>query len=185
MPKKELITACKATFKNGTTKEYNTIEEASEDTGISISAIKIRCNKKGCKGKDGTTFEWLDEHTKRSYQAKKSKAKGSAFEYEVAKQLKEIGYTGCTTSRGESKRVDNNKIDIIDTENKLPINIQCKHLANTPSYFTIRDQCSDKSKPFVILWKKSAEEGSNSPGSVAIVPLNYFYELLKTNLNND
>ena len=57
MAKKELITACRATFKNGNIKEYNTIEEASEDTGLSIASIKIRCNKKGCKGKDGTLFE--------------------------------------------------------------------------------------------------------------------------------
>ena len=44
MAKKELITACRATFKNGNTKEYNTIEEASEDKGLSIAYIKIRCN---------------------------------------------------------------------------------------------------------------------------------------------
>ena len=71
MPKKELNTACKAIFKNGDIKEYNSIEEAAEDTGVTVAAIKIRCNKKNCKGKDGTAFEWLDEHTKKSYQAKK------------------------------------------------------------------------------------------------------------------
>lgn len=176
---KELNTACKASFKNGEIKTYNTIEEASENTGISVASIKIRCNKKGCTGKDGTAFEWLDEHTKRSFQAKKNKSKGSAFEYEVVKKLKEIGYEGCVTSRGESKKVDNNKIDIVDTFNELPVNIQCKHYANTPAYFTIREQCSDISKPFVLLWKKSATEGSISPGTVAILPIEYFYQLIK------
>lgn len=177
MAKKELITACRATFKNGDTKEYNTIEEASEDTGLSVASIKIRCNKKGCKGKDGTLFEWTDEHTKRSFQAKKSKSKGSSWEYEVVKSLREIGYEGCKTAKGESKNMDNNKIDIVDAS--LPVNIQCKHLANTPSYFTIRDQCTDKSKPFAVLWKKSAEEGSISPGAIAMIPVEFFYELLK------
>lgn len=177
---KELNTSCKAIFKDGHEETFDTIEEASESTSISVASIKIRCNKKGCKGKDGTAFEWLDEHTKRSFQAKKSKSKGSAFEYEVVKKLKEIGYEGCVTAKGESKRVDNNKIDIIDTNGELPINIQCKHYANTPSYFSIREECSDKSKPFVLLWKKSAGEGSVSPGTVAIIPVDYFYELLKT-----
>ena len=41
MAKKELITACRATFKNGDTKEYNTIEEASEDTGLSVASKVI------------------------------------------------------------------------------------------------------------------------------------------------
>ena len=183
MPKKELNTACRAIFKNGSTKEYNSIEEAAEDTGVTVAAIKIRCNKKNCKGKDGTAFEWLDEHTKKSYQAKKSKNKGSKLEYDVVSALKEIGYSGCITSKGESKRTDNNKIDIIDTEGKLPCNIQCKHTSNTPSYFTIRDECTDKTKPFTVIWKKSASEG-NSPGTVAIIPVSFFFELLKVYKND-
>ena len=76
-----LNTSCKATFKNGQTKEFSSIEEASKETGISIQAIKIRCNKPGTGGKDGTQFEWLDEHTKLSYRAKKSRNKGKDLEY--------------------------------------------------------------------------------------------------------
>ena len=174
----ELNTACRATFKDGSTKEYASIEEASADTKLTVAAIKIRCNKSGCGGKDKTTFEWLDEHTRRSYQAKKSRSKGASWEREVINKLKEIGFTGCVTSRGESKKVDNNKIDIIDTEGKLPINIQCKQYQNTPSYFTIRDACTDKSKPFVVMWKKSPEGGENSKGAIAMVDVDYFYYLL-------
>lgn len=167
MPK-ELITACKAIFEDGSIKNYNTIEQASEDTGISVSAIKIRCNKKNCKG---IKFEWLDEHTKRSFRSRKNRNKGSAFEYEVVKKLKEIGYSGCITSRGESKRTDNNKIDIIDTNNELPVNIQCKNTLQTPNYFKIREQCTDKSKPFTLLWKKSGN-------TIALIPIEFFYKLL-------
>lgn len=174
-----LNTACKATFKNGTTKEFSSIEEASEITGISVASIKIRCNKPGSGGKDKTQFEWLDEFTRRHYQAKKSKSKGSAFETEVIKHLKEIGYTGCVRAAGESKKADNNKIDIVDTDHRLPINIQCKNTQNLPSYFAIRDACSDKTKPFCLAWKKAAEGGTNSPGTVFIVPDNFFYELLQ------
>lgn len=174
----ELNTSCRATFKDGTTQEFNSIEEASEKTGLSIASIKIRCNKPGASGKDKTTFEWLDTFTKRHYQAKKSKNKGSAFETEVINHLKEIGYTGCVRAAGESKNADNNKIDIVDTDRKLPVNIQCKNTQNLPNYFTIRDACSDKSKPFVMAWKKAAEGGSTSPGTVFIIPDTLFYELL-------
>lgn len=174
----DLDTSCKATFKNGTTKEFASLAEASEQTGISEASIKIRCNKPGCGGKDKTTFEWLDKHTKLSYQARKSRSKGSAWESEVIKNLKELGYVNCVTSRGESKKVDNNKIDIIDLNKRLPINIQCKLTANTPSYFAIRDACTDKEKPFCLAWKKAPEEGSISKGSIMLVPIDFFYELL-------
>ena len=43
--KKDLNTACRATFKDGSTKDFNSIEEASNETGLSIASIKIRCNK--------------------------------------------------------------------------------------------------------------------------------------------
>lgn len=178
----ELNTSCKATFKDGTIKEFASIEEASESTGISIASIKIRCNKPGSGGKDKTLFEWLDPFTKKHYQAKKSKNKGSAFETEVINHLKAIGYTGCVRAAGESKKADNNKIDIIDTERKLPVNIQCKNTQNLPNYFTIRDACTDKSKPFCLAWKKAAEGGSNSPGTVMIIPIDLFYEFLSKTL---
>ena len=175
-----LNTACRATFKNGTTQEFSSIEEASDKTGLTIASIKIRCNKPGSGGKDKTTFEWLDDFTRRHYQAKKSKNKGAAFETEVINKLKELGYTECCRAAGESKKLDNNKIDIADPSGKLPVNIQCKHTQNLPNYFTIKDACTDKSKPFILAWKKAAEGGTNSLGTVAIVPIDFFYELLKS-----
>ena len=55
-----------------------TIEEAAENTGLTIASIKSRASKpgSGSKSKDGITFKWADEHTRRSKNAKKSKAKG-------------------------------------------------------------------------------------------------------------
>lgn len=174
---KNLNTSCRVTDKSGNSKTYNSIEEASKDTGLSIASIKIRCNS-GSIGKDKHKCEWLDEHTKRHYMAKKSKNKGARFELEVVKALKEIGYEGCTTTRAESKNLDNSKIDIIDSENKLPTNIQCKYLLNTPNYFGIREGCPYKDKPFTVIWKKSTNDGTNSKGSIAMVDLDFFYELL-------
>ena len=72
-------TSCKATFKNGTSKEFSSIEEASKETGLSVASIKIRCNKPGTGGKDKTTFEWLDSKTAAHFRAKKSKIKGKTL----------------------------------------------------------------------------------------------------------
>jgi hypothetical protein len=98
---------------------------------------------------------------------------------EVINRLKEIGYSGCVSSRSQNKMADNNKIDIVDVNGELPINIQNKYTANTPNYFGIRDACSDKSKPFVLFWKKATNDGTNSPGTIVMVPDWYFYELIK------
>ena len=67
-----------ATFKDGTEQTFNTIEEAAENTGLTIASIKSRASKpgSGSKSKDSITFKWADEHTRRSKNAKKSKAKG-------------------------------------------------------------------------------------------------------------
>ena len=104
-----------------------------------------------------------------------NKVKGKDTEYHVRDELRKIGYTGCERSAGESKKVDNNKIDIIDTEGRLPVNIQVKNYANTPNYFGIREECTDKSKPFTLIWKRNTIATDNT---VAIIPEDFFYKLL-------
>ena len=151
----------------GLTGDYTSIEECSEKTKISQAALKIRCNKSG-KMADGTLYEWIDSHTKKSYQAKKSRNKGSAWEADIIHHLRDMGYTECVSARGESKFTDNNKVDLIDRSGKLPVNIQAKHTANTPAYFKIEDACPYKDKPFVLCWKKAPTEGSVSPGARAL-----------------
>lgn len=182
MAKKKLLDeSVTATFKDGTVKTYSSIQEASEETGLSEASIKSRCSKPGtgAKSKDGITFIWADEHTRRSKMAKKNKSKGNNLELEIISKLKEIGFTGCVSSRSQNKMADANKIDIVDVNEELPINIQAKYLQNTPNYFAIRDACTDKSKPFCIFWKKSTNDGSNSPGTIVMCPDWYFYELIK------
>lgn len=179
--KKVLNESVQATFKDGRVEVYTSVAEAAENTGLTENSVKARCNKpgSGSKSKDGITFIWADEYTRKAKQAKRSKAKGNNFELEVASRLKEIGFTGCVSSRSQDKRADANKVDIVDMGGQLPVNVQCKYMANTPNYFTIRDACTDKSKPFAVIWKKATSDGSNSPGTVAIIDVDYFYSLLK------
>lgn len=175
--KQDLNTAVKAIFKDGTSKEFASIEEASRETGISIASIKIRCNKPGTKGKDKTEFSWLDDHTARHYRAKKSRNKGRDLEYEIVERLKEIGYANVCRSAGESKRLDNAKVDIADPSRQLEVAIQAKHYSNFPNYFKIQEECTDP-RDFVLIWKKSAEAGEISKGTVAVMDVELFYKLL-------
>lgn len=113
-----------------------------------------------------------------------AKRKGNAYERQIAKELRELGFEGCVTSRSESKAMDNNKIDLIDTEGKLPFYAQLKKTQNTPSYAKISAECSLKDKPFVIFWNIQEKKDSKcvSKGEIVMIPKEYFYELLKVQL---
>lgn len=176
--KKELDLSITITYKDGREETYPSLTEASIACGISESALKIRANKSrqgSTNKKDHIGARWVSDTTFRSYQAKKSKNKGSNWEYELRDKFKELGYEDCITSRGESRKIDNAKIDIIS--DSLPFYCQAKNLANTPSYFKISEECPYKDKPFIICWKKSDENNK----AVAIVPIDYFYELISKN----
>lgn len=180
MKKTQLNTSVIASFKDGSTKTFKTIEEASEYTKLEVNSIKSRANKpgSGSKSKDGITFTWADDSVRKSKQASRNKKKGNNFELEIVHKLREIGYLGCVSSRSINKIADANKIDIVDTNNELPINLQAKYTQNMPNYFDIKDACTDKTKPFCVIWKKAGKNGEQSRGTVAIVDIDYFYKLL-------
>lgn len=177
----DLNTAVKITDKGGNTYIYDSIEKASEMTGMTIQTLKIRANKNGVP-KDGIRVDWIDPKTKKHYTAKRSKQKGSQLELDVIHKLNEIGYN-TVSSRSNSKNLDNAKIDVDDLEGNLPIYIQCKATQTTPSYFKIEEECPMKEKPFVVVWKKQDKEGGQSPGTVFIAPLSLLYDYLKLKLN--
>ena len=114
---------------------------------------------------------------------KYARSKGNNYELQIAKELGELGYQNIVTSRSESKRTDNMKIDLIDKDGKLPFYAQCKKTKNTPSYFGISDECPLKDKPFVVFWnKQEVKEGNvnmSSAGEVVMIPKDYFYKLLR------
>lgn len=169
----ETCTKVICTFPNGESRIFNSITEASEITGRSETSIKACCTRRSKKSKDGYLFRYEDE---KSMIAKQNRRKGNNFELHVIHKLNELGYN-TVSSRSQSKSTDANKIDIFDLDGTLPTNIQTKYMTGTPNFFTIRDSCSDKSKPFTIIWKKSVT-GEDSPGTVAIIDEKFFYELL-------
>jgi cobalamin biosynthesis Mg chelatase CobN len=170
-----LDTSVIITYKDGSVETYASLEEASAKSGLSESAIKIRCNKSrdgSTNKKDKINCKWVSDTTFRSYQAKKSKSKGNKFELDVVNRLKELGYDVCRAA-AEAKSLDNNKVDVAgDCE----FAIQCKNTQNLPNYFTIREACTDP-RPLALLWKKVNNDGI-SPGTLALIPIDYFFELL-------
>lgn len=182
MRQKNLNTAVKVTMKGGQSCVYESIEVASEMTGLSVQTLKIRANKNSIP-KDGVQVEWLDEHTKKHYTAKRSKQKGSKLELDVIHKLNELGYN-TVSSRSNSKLLDNSKVDVCDLDGNLCTYIQCKATQSTPSYFKISEECPLKDKWFTVIWKKQDKDGGQSPGTVAMIPLDMFYDYLSLKLKN-
>ena len=114
---------------------------------------------------------------------KYSKSKGNRYEQKIAKELRGLGFSGVVTSRSESKKIDNLKVDLIDTNQQLPFYAQLKCTSNTPSFFKIKSQCSLNDKPFVLFWNSQkisdGQINMHSEGEVVFVPKEFFYELIK------
>ena len=182
MRQKNLNTAVKITMKGGQSCVYESIEIASEMTGLSQQTLKIRANKNSIP-KDGIQVEWIDPHTKKHYTAKRSKQKGSQLELDVIHKLNEIGYN-TVSSRSNSKNLDNMKIDVDDLDGNLPCYLQMKATQSTPSYFKIAEECPLKDKDFVVVWKKQDKDGGQSPGTIFMAPISMLYDYLRLKLKN-
>lgn len=133
------------------------------------------------KKKDVTLEEAIVPKPKKKHSASYSKNKGNRYEQQIAKELRELGFPGCKTSRKESKSADDNKVDIIDTENKLPCSIQLKKTQSTPSYFNIRSQSTVDPETFCIIWNKQEKKETNicSVGECVMIDKQFFYKLIK------
>lgn len=87
---------------------------------------------------------------KKKRNIKNNKRRGSDYERQIAKELREIGFEGVVTSRFESKTIDDMKVDLIDKENKLPFYAQIKRCIKYPNYIEIRKACPLTDKEFVL-----------------------------------
>lgn len=126
----------------------------------------------------------IEKAKKKRQSGKYSRNKGNSYELKIAKELQELGYSGVVTSRSQSKRMDNMKIDLIDVDNKLPFYCQLKCTSNVPNYFKIQSQCPLKDKPFVLFFnRQEVKEGQvnmSSAGELVMIPKDFFYKLLNT-----
>jgi len=94
--------------------------------------------------------------------------KGLNYERKIRRELIDLGFTGCTTSRYESKKIDDSKIDLCNTG---PLNIQCKAVETGLNYNRILSEMPRDSNYNVILHKRDRKE-------IAVLSKADFTELL-------
>lgn len=126
--------------------------------------------------------EEIEEKPKKKRSGAYSKTKGNKYELKIVKELKELtGDNDLCTSRSESKKLDDAKIDIADPNGILDFYVQCKATKNTPSIKKINDEVGKKDKPLAIFWNAQENREVNiiSVGEYVIIQKNFFYDLLK------
>lgn len=113
---------------------------------------------------------------------KLNRARGQNYERRLVNELKEITRNeNLCTSRSESKKLDNAKIDIADPDSVLCFYVQAKATQATPPIKKINDEVGLKDKPLVIFWnaQEARETKQISKGEYCILPKSFFYELIK------
>ena len=111
-----------------------------------------------------------------------SRRRGHSYEVKIVKELREItGDEDLCTSRSESKKLDDQNIDVADPNNILPFYCQMKATQATPQIKKLNLEVGKKDKPLVIFW--NAQELKNkkqiSKGEYCIIPKILFYKLLE------
>lgn len=96
--------------------------------------------------------------------------KGHAYELEVIRFLKELGWN-CVSSRSESKRTDDAGIDICYSD---PFAIQAKAWERAPSYHDILKEMPEKAGIFNLLFHKK-----NRRGTIVSMELDTFKEIVE------
>ena len=113
---------------------------------------------------------------------KRNRRRGHNYECKIVKELKEItGDDALCTSRSESKRLDDMKIDIADPNNILPFYCQMKATQATPQIKKLNDEVGLKDKPLVIFWnaQEMRDKKQVSVGEYCILSKQLLYTFLK------
>ena len=118
---------------------------------------------------------------------KRNRRRGHNYECKIVKELKEItGDDALCTSRSESKRLDDMKIDIADPNGILPFYCQMKSTQSMPQIKKLNSEVGKKDKPLVVFWniQEMKEKKQISLGEYCILPKKLFYDLLRVMYND-
>ena len=85
-----------------------------------------------------------------------SRRVGHNYERELVKKFKAIGFEGCCTSRNESKKRDDEGVDLCFTG---PLNVQAKRMKNQPNFRKVLDAMPDEPGQINVVFHKVPNKG--------------------------
>ncbi len=99
-----------------------------------------------------------------------ARTKGHAYEREVVRCFKSLGFSNAVSSRSESKNRDDLKVDLCYTS---PFNIQCKATETAPNMHKLLDSMPQEGRLNVVYHKR------NRQGSTVTMSQDDFEEMVK------
>lgn len=99
-----------------------------------------------------------------------ARQKGHAYERKIAEEFRQLGYDKCLTSRLESKKRDDEKVDLCHTGNW---NIQCKAVEKLGRYHDILDTMPVEEENINVIFHKI-----NRKGEVVAMRKEDFYRII-------
>jgi len=100
---------------------------------------------------------------------KSARNKGNSYEREKAKQLRELHWKDCKTSRYSSKEKDDMLVDLVNTD---PFSIQCKAVERLSGYHKLIDSMPKDGNINCVFHKR------NRLGEVVVMSLDDFYKII-------
>lgn len=83
--------------------------------------------------------------------------KGHKYELQIAKLFKELGFSACVSSRSESKRTDDEKIDLCFT---APFQAQCKAVERLGNLHSVLDEMPKRKNLWNVVFHKRSRQGT-------------------------
>lgn len=111
----------------------------------------------------------------------RNRSAGIKAEQKIAQELRDLGFDGVVTTRAESKNLDDQGVDLMQTRSAkqlLPCYIQVKKTVQTPK---ISELIKELEKPVIVVHIKEEKRGSRfyETGEYVYMDKNFFYKLLK------
>ena len=98
-----------------------------------------------------------------------SRKKGVVYEQKIAREMRDLGFRDCVTSRAESKNLDDAGVDLCYTD---PFNIQLKAVERFGTHHEVLRSMPNDSNINVVFHKR------NNKGTVVMMTKDDFYALI-------
>ena len=124
-----------------------------------------------------------------------NRTRGHNYERKTVRFYKDLGFEDVVTTRSESKRMDDKKVDVFtphysNVSNPLPFYVQCKlstekRMINYHELFNFENLPKDK--PYVIHHMVAERQNTKftKKGEYAIMSLDFYEELIKKAYQNE
>lgn len=126
------------------------------------------------------------EEVKKPTRGNRNRTAGHILERKVAIKMREIGFPDAVTSRSESKRRDDAKVDIMNKDEaingRMIWNIQCKNCATSLPYPKVMSEMPKVGKEHNVIIHNQTERTESgtrfmTKGQFAIMNLDSFYQM--------